>query len=173
MPDTTKDAGIPGRGALLRPFLVRAMAQDRTLRLTRRCLDRMLAHAREAAPEECCGLLAGDGVVATVIYPLENELHSPVAYSAAPSSLVRAFRDMRERGLTLMAIYHSHPTSPAVPSRTDLAQNYYGELPRPIISLITDPPTVRCFVMGPDDWAEIPLEVVDDMDATNNHVAGA
>lgn len=142
------------------------MSAPKRLRIARSCYEAMIRHAREAAPEECCGLLAGDGHVATSTYPLENELHSPVAYSASAKSLIRAFRQIRESGQTLMAIYHSHPTSPAVPSRTDLAQNYYGELPRPIISLITTPPTLRCFVLGEDSWTEIPIEVVDEESTT-------
>ncbi len=130
------------------------------LRVTADCFEEMIRHAITVAPEECCGLLAGDGYVAWRLFPLENELHSPVAYSASPRSLIEAFREMRRCGLELMAIYHSHPTSPAEPSQTDLSANYYGDLPRPIISLTTDPPTVRCFVLGERSWLEIPIELV-------------
>jgi len=130
----------------------------------------MLEHARDTMPEECCGLLAGSGRRATVIYPLENADHSPWRYSAEPRGLIAAFRDMRKRGLELTAIYHSHPTAPPVPSRTDLEENYYGLLPRVIVSLQTLPPTVRAFLLYEDRWREIPLVVVADEQRDPNKI---
>ncbi len=130
------------------------------LRLVASVWKRMLEHAGRTLPEECCGLLAGPSDVCTVLYELENEDHSPVRYSAEPRSLIAAFRDMRQRGLELKAIYHSHPTSPAVPSRTDLAENYYGTVPRIIISLASAEPDVRAYVLFPDSWRQIELVIL-------------
>ncbi len=132
------------------------------LHIPRSVWANMLDHARRVLPEECCGLLAGHGSQCSRLYELENADHSPVRYSAEPRSLIAAFRDMRERGLELLAIYHSHPTSAAVPSRTDLAENYYGTVPRIIISLAVNPPEVRGYVLHPDRWQEIELVVVAD-----------
>ncbi|HWG85123.1 MAG TPA: Mov34/MPN/PAD-1 family protein, partial [Deinococcales bacterium] len=42
-------------------------------------------------------------------------------YSTEPAGLVRALMNARQRGLELVAIYHSHPRGPATPSATDLA----------------------------------------------------
>jgi proteasome lid subunit RPN8/RPN11 len=123
-----------------------------------RVWNSMVEHALREAPLECCGLLAGSEEICAEIYPLVNERKSPVAYAAEPHSLVQAFRSMRARQQELLAIYHSHPTAPAIPSRTDLMENYYGELPRVIISLVTDPPTVRAFVLYEDSFGEIPIE---------------
>jgi proteasome lid subunit RPN8/RPN11 len=118
--------------------------------------DEMIAHARREAPVECCGLLAGKGGTATVCYPLLNELASPVAYRAEVHSLFDAFRDLRRRELELLAIYHSHPTSPAQPSRVDLAENHYGDVPRIIISLAAGPPVVKMFRLLADRFEELP-----------------
>jgi proteasome lid subunit RPN8/RPN11 len=56
--------------------------------------------------------------------------------------LTRAFLDLRSRGLAIVAIYHFVPGTAAVPSPTDLRENYYGDLPRVIVSLGACP-TVR------------------------------
>jgi proteasome lid subunit RPN8/RPN11 len=44
---------------------------------------------------------------------------------------------MRDNNEQLFAIYHSHPTAPAIPSNTDLAQANYPEAVYLIISLNT------------------------------------
>lgn len=89
----------------------------------------MCAHARQCAPEECCGLLGGEGNGAASVYPLRNVAPRPlVAYEAAPEELFEAQRSMRARGETLVGVYHSHPRSnePA-PSRTDVRLAFYPE----------------------------------------------
>jgi proteasome lid subunit RPN8/RPN11 len=94
-------------------------------------LAELLEHARETAPIECCGLLAGyvaEGVgVVTARYPIENTARSTSEYATDPRGMFVAFRSMRERGIELLAIYHSHPASEPVPSRRDIEQNTYGE----------------------------------------------
>src|SRR6266545_647916 len=94
-------------------------------------LEEVFAHAREEAPLECCGLLAGtitDGVgVVTARYGIENVVRSATEYETDARGMLHAFRDMRERGIELLAIYHSHPTSEPVPSRRDIDRNTYGD----------------------------------------------
>ena len=88
----------------------------------------MFAHAREARPEECCGLVGGDreGVGAS-IYRLRNIAPDPrVAYDGDPQDLCEAQRTMRARGEQLLSIYHSHPReAAAVPSETDVRLAYH------------------------------------------------
>ena len=118
--------------------------------------DAMVQHAQAESPAECCGLLAGTGMVVTHRFGLRNELCSPIAYNADPRDLFEAFREMRHGGLDLLAIYHSHPRSPARPSRVDLAENYYGEMPRIIISLAGDEPVVKAFRLFDDYFEDLP-----------------
>jgi proteasome lid subunit RPN8/RPN11 len=97
------------------------------LRLRRTLVEKMQAHARAAAPEECCGLLGGHAGEAASVYQLRNVSDAPtVAYDVAPEELFNAQRLMRERGETLVAVYHSHPRSaePA-PSTTDVRLAFY------------------------------------------------
>jgi [CysO sulfur-carrier protein]-S-L-cysteine hydrolase len=94
-------------------------------------LAELVAHARAAAPLECCGLLAGrvtDGVgLVSARFPIENVVRSPTEYETDARGLLFAFRAMRERGIELLAIYHSHPASAPIPSRRDIERNTYGE----------------------------------------------
>ena len=129
------------------------------LRVPPPVLDAMLAHARAELPNECVGFLAGaiaDGVgTATQCLPLVNELASPTEFYAVPFA---AFRAMRAAGTDLLAVYHSHPTSPPVPSRKDLERNYYGPgYPWVIVGLAGPDPEVRAWWLGETDFREAPL----------------
>jgi [CysO sulfur-carrier protein]-S-L-cysteine hydrolase len=110
--------------------------------------DRMIAHARTAAPNECCGLLAGliaDGVGrATEQLPIANDLACPTRYQTNVSDLFAAFRRLRDLNLELLAVYHSHLASAPVPSRRDVMENTYGEtVVHLIVGLAGAEPEVR------------------------------
>jgi proteasome lid subunit RPN8/RPN11 len=66
---------------------------------------------------------------------------------------------MRRLGIEILAIYHSHPTSEPVPSRTDLARNYYEEAIHFIISLQSENQPIRAWWLAPDRFREAEWEV--------------
>src|SRR5262245_30819973 len=112
------------------------MSLAEKLQISRQFHADMLAQALSESPNECCGLLAGREGGVTHRYPLRNALASPVRYESDPRDLLAADKDMRQQGTELLAIYHSHPTSEPVPSRTDLERNFYGsEVVHLIISI--------------------------------------
>ena len=97
------------------------------LTLRRDEFEEMLAHAREARPEECCGLLGGSGDEARSVYRLRNvAANRRTSYEAAPEDLFAAQREMRARGERLLAVYHSHPESAKPePSERDVRLAFY------------------------------------------------
>ena len=121
----------------------------------------MLAHCQEIYPFEACGFLGGRDGRATVVTIVENAINSPVAYEMEPLQQLEAMLDMENNGLDLMAAYHSHPHGPSKPSPTDLAQAYYPDLPQIIISLrVRSEPSVRAFLLAPDAYQELKLQIV-------------
>jgi proteasome lid subunit RPN8/RPN11 len=110
--------------------------------------DEIIAHAREAAPHECCGLIGGtsDGLSQTV-YRLRNLAGNPqVTYEAAPEDLFAAQRAMRECREQLLAIYHSHPRSiDPTPSETDVRLAYYPSAVYFIVGLGNTEPRLNAF----------------------------
>jgi len=120
----------------------------------------MIAHCRRDDPLECCGILGGVPPRVLSLHPLRNIDASKTRYTADPKELIQALVWLREQQREILAIYHSHPRWEAVPSATDLTQNYWGEMPRIIVSLLADPPDVRVWRMRPDSFQELPWKLI-------------
>lgn len=89
-------------------------------------VDRVVAHARHIAPDECCGVLIGEGQDVLDAFPARNIADKPaVRFLIDPKDHLDALRDARRRGLDVVGFYHSHPRSAAVPSETDRAEANY------------------------------------------------
>jgi [CysO sulfur-carrier protein]-S-L-cysteine hydrolase len=134
----------------MRPFFLLAIPN---------CIrEEMLAHGRSEYPLECCGLLAGrieegSGIV-EARFPIRNDLASPTEYLTNPRDLLAATRTIRETGLTELAIYHSHPASGPVPSRTDLERNTWGET---VAHVIIGKGEIRGWWLGEGDYEEMQI----------------
>ena len=90
--------------------------------------EQMLAWVQACLPDEACGLVGGLAGEAHMVLEIENELHSPVRYRMRAEAQLRAFGLLEAQNLELVAIFHSHPAGPPVPSRTDIAEAYYPEV---------------------------------------------
>ena len=96
----------------------------------------------------------GVGVV-TARFAVGNDLASPTAYHTNARDLLAAFRAMREGNLDVLAVYHSHPTSDAVPSRRDVAENTYGDsVVHLIVGLAHEKPDVRAWWITEEGYRE-------------------
>ena len=141
------------------------------IRLTTDNIDEIIAHAREAAPHECCGLIGGliEGKAETIYRARNVAADSLVAYEAAPEDLFAAQRAMRERGEQLLAIYHSHPRSEdPQPSATDVRLAYYPSAVYLIVGLGGSEPCLRAFRIseGENRWEPIAYSIDDRVSET-------
>jgi [CysO sulfur-carrier protein]-S-L-cysteine hydrolase len=104
------------------------VSRSENLLLPRHFYIAMVQHAQAESPNECCGLFAGvrEGDVLRVLarHPLVNEAASPIEFFSQPRSMFDAVKAMRKDGHKILAIYHSHPTSEPIPSKTDLERNF-------------------------------------------------
>ena len=115
------------------------------IRVAAAALDAVVAHAREAAPAECCGLLVGlSGEIADAI-PTRNIAGSASRFVIDPKGHIDGRREARRRGFDVVGFYHSHPHSPAEPSGTDVAEMSYADHLYLIVSLAAEPPDVAVF----------------------------
>jgi proteasome lid subunit RPN8/RPN11 len=108
-------------------------------------IDAVIAHAREAAPAECCGVLIGTERDVVEAVRTRNVADRPTRFEIDPKGHLDARRSARARGLDVVGFYHSHPHSPARPSETDTAEANYPDHLHLIVSLASDPPDTRVF----------------------------
>jgi len=118
-------------------------------RISRQMVDEIVDHLRTALPHEGCGLVGAvftdDALHARRFFPGENIDHSATRFTMEPSQVIGAFKSMREEGLELGAIVHSHPVSPAEPSPTDLRETYYPDALSVIVSFREEQPELRAW----------------------------
>ncbi|MEW5744790.1 MAG: M67 family metallopeptidase [Nitrospirota bacterium] len=127
--------------------------------IPRHIFDGMVAHCRAGLPDEACGILAGTGSEVAVLYTMTNADPSPVSYLMEPGEQLTAFRDMREKGMQMLAVFHSHPQSPAYPSAKDQSLAFYEDSLYVIVGLAEGEPVVKAFSLRGGEVAETPLVV--------------
>jgi proteasome lid subunit RPN8/RPN11 len=116
------------------------------LSLPAELIEEMIAHAREDAPNECCGIIAGEDGRATKLFRAKNAEASPYRYSVDPQDLFRIHRECEDNGWEFLVIYHSHVASEAYPSPTDVRLAFWPEAYYVLVSLMNDEtPAVRAF----------------------------
>ncbi|HEY1357821.1 MAG TPA: M67 family metallopeptidase [Thermoleophilaceae bacterium] len=99
--------------------------------------DELIAHAREDAPNECCGYMRLENGSVADVFRAENKRHSPYGYELGFDALIAA-NELDDEGHGV-AIYHSHPRSPAEPSQTDINLAQYPDWLQLIVSLDGEP----------------------------------
>jgi len=134
----------------------------------------MLADVRACDPVEACGLIAGRASQAVHVIPVTNVLQSRVRFRMDPLEQLNAFNQIEERGLELLAIYHSHPDGPATPSVTDVTEAAYpgvvhliwsksGErLDEALGEPLTELWNCRGFLIAGGRVSEVPILILDD-----------
>src|SRR4030066_550819 len=114
--------------------------------IPRHLLDEIILHCREIYPNEACGILAGKGRVVQKVYKMTNIENSSVSYMMEPREQFTVMKEMREQGLEMSAIYHSHPQSDVRPSPKDINLAFYPDSLYLIVSLINeDQPAIKAF----------------------------
>lgn len=106
--------------------------------LPRPLVNKLLGQAQRAADNEVCGLIGAKGESPVQVYPVSNIANAPdKRFEMDPKEQIAAMKHMRKAGQELFAIYHSHPHSPAKPSKEDIDEAGYPETLYLIISMNT------------------------------------
>jgi len=130
-------------------------------RIKNAAVDAIVAHAREAAPAECCGLLLGhDGEVVAAVRTRNIAEQPSTRFFVDPKDHIHQRREARNRGLDIVGFYHSHPRSPAEPSETDRAEAGYDNHLYLIVSLASDPPAVSAYALEHGNFRALPFVTV-------------
>lgn len=121
--------------------------------------DQMLAQAKAEAPIEACGILAGRNNKVENIYKMTNADRSSDHFTMEPKEQFAVVKDIRSSGLEMLAIYHSHPETPARPSAEDIKLALTPDVIYVILSLMNEEPQIKGFVIENSAVKEVPLKI--------------
>lgn len=123
--------------------------------ISQELLEQILLHAREEAPNECCGVVgvvpASDGRPAQAmrVRSARNVHASPKRFEIDGKDVLAAINEFDESGWEIGAIYHSHTHTEPYPSQTDI--NFAAKWPGVewIIVGLADPekPEIRSYLI--------------------------
>jgi proteasome lid subunit RPN8/RPN11 len=147
--------------------------------ITASAIDAIVAHAADESPNECCGLLVGrDRVVLQAVrarnlrargwrHVLGSALRTaglPVEppgrrrFLLDPRDHIAGLKKARALGLSVLGVYHSHPTSDPVPSRTDLSDATYPDYLYVIVSPARHAgPHIRAYELRDGRFVEVEI----------------
>lgn len=125
--------------------------------------ERMIEQAREGVPFEVCGILGGKDGVVSVISPMTNTDASRDHFMMEPREQFSVVKVLRSQELEMLAVYHSHPETPARLSDEDLRLALTPGISYVIVSL-ADPsaPEVRSFKISGGKVGSEKLIIVND-----------
>ena len=126
------------------------------MRLPRALYDQLVAHARQEAPNECCGVVVLRDGVAESVQPARNIHASPLKFEIDHADQIRLYREFGD----FDCIYPSHTRTAPYPSPTDI--NFSAHWPGVewlIVGLAGDEPEVRSFAIEDGVVREIGVEV--------------
>jgi proteasome lid subunit RPN8/RPN11 len=128
-------------------------AKETALELPRSLVNQILAHAQKNPDEEICGLISSKNEAAARYYQITNTAENKSQrFEMNGSQQIAAMKQMREQGEELMAIVHSHPDAPAIPSALDKEDNHSPDVYYLVVSLDTKGVLeLRCFLPSKKD----------------------
>ncbi len=122
--------------------------------------EQIVVQAKYGAPLEVCGILAGCGGKVEKLYKMENTDKSNEHFTMEPAEQFAVIKDIRAAGLEMLAIYHSHPETPARPSQEDIRMALTPDVIYVIVSLQNADETVlKGFLIEDDKVNEVETEI--------------
>ena len=130
----------------------------KTVNLAPALKQQMYKHAAAGSRLEVCGLLGGTDMVPETYYPITNIAEDQTQrYLMDPEEQIQTFRLMREANQTLCGIFHSHPSSPALPSTIDKELAAYPDVIYYIASLLNNELDLQAYYYNGGDFEQVAL----------------
>jgi proteasome lid subunit RPN8/RPN11 len=123
--------------------------------------EQMVAQAKALAPIEACGILAGKDNKAEKLFEMTNADNRSDHFMMEPKEQFTVVKNIRSADLEMLAIYHSHPETPARPSAEDIRLALTPDVIYVIVSLQdAKVPAVKGFFIEDGTVTEVPVKVL-------------
>lgn len=132
------------------------------LDIPKKIFQQMLEQAKAEVPIEACGILAGTDGKVEKLYKMTNVDKSSDHFAMEPKEQFAVVKNVRAVGLEMLAIYHSHPETPAMLSEEDVRLALTPDVVYVIVSLQdSDCPAVKGFIIEDGNVTEVPVRIVE------------
>jgi len=132
------------------------------LEIPNNIFQQILKQAEAEAPIEACGILAGSDGKVEKLYKMTNADKSSDHFMMEPAEQFKVAKDIRSAGLKMLAIYHSHPATPARPSQEDIRLSLTPDVTYVIVSLQgPGSPAVKGFLIEDGNVGEVLVRIVE------------
>jgi [CysO sulfur-carrier protein]-S-L-cysteine hydrolase len=146
------------------------------VRLPRSIAEAIVEHAREARPNESCGLIVGSGPASAGGAALRyvrcrNAAESPSRYVVHRDDLLSVLSELDRSGGELWGVVHSHVRTAAAPSSTDIGEATWPAAVYLLVSLAAERdqpaepalPSLRAWRIANGSARELVLDLQDDV----------
>ncbi|WP_459844327.1 M67 family metallopeptidase [Halanaerocella petrolearia] len=135
------------------------------IELPTKLYEKLVDHAQEEFPKECCGLVAGlvsdEKLEVKEVFPMTNLDDSAEHFSMDPKEQFKVVKEVRELDYEMIGNYHSHPFTPSRPSQEDKRLAYDQEAIYFILSLAGEEPALKAFsIKEQQDVNQIEIELI-------------
>jgi len=133
------------------------------LEIPNNLFEEMVEQARAEAPIEACGILAGSDSRVEKFYKMTNVEHRSDHFMMSPAEQFTTIKDIRAACLKMLAVYHSHPETPARPSAEDVRFALIPGMIYVIVSLQgNNGPAIKGFQIEDGSINEVTVKIVED-----------
>ncbi|MFC0561975.1 M67 family metallopeptidase [Halalkalibacter alkalisediminis] len=123
------------------------------------CYNEIVEHGKSNLPYEVCGLLSGNNNKVQSVWKLKNEIKSDRRFFVGKKIIEETLLQMAKHKEKVIAIYHSHPTTAAIPSSYDIANHLNLDVIMIIISYKTNNPKVKCYRVQTGTYKTFPFSI--------------
>ncbi len=136
-----------------------------TMIITKRDLTLLNNFAQKHKPLESCAILVGkrkhNQFSVLEVVPMENDYKSEIKFTINEEKLFAVYKKAESTNLSVVGIYHTHPSNPTTPSKTDIKYMEINPVPWIINSTLTN--ETKCYLYNENDGGvmEIELKIMD------------
>lgn len=130
------------------------------MKIKKDIVEKIIAHAKKLTPIEACGYLASQDDIVSKHYELTNTDKSEEHFSFDPAEQFSTVKDARANGFEVCAVYHSHPATPARPSKEDIKLAYDPNISYVIASLADEGEDVKSFKIKDGQVTPEDIEII-------------
>lgn len=121
--------------------------------------NKIIEHSKEDYPIEACGYLVGNDDTVFDIIKMTNIDKSNEHFTFDPKEQFKAVKYAREKNGSLIAVYHSHPNSPARMSKEDIRLANDTSIKYLIFSVSEN--QLKCFSIDKEkNVTEVPINLI-------------